>query len=176
VRLACRSTIEAINETLDGPRPAASASPATRARRDVRAAPEARVAPLPSVTVPKRREWGVHADDYVETLIRLVHEAAWAPRARELRAILGVKKDPFLRIADKALATGRIVRTGYKASVTYLPAEDGKALKVGTTRLAAGARPKSTRPYHKDAEPGEPSAETPEAFSSSTSAQTEAAP
>ncbi len=96
----------------------------------------------PTVVLPVPRQQPVHAKDYVETLITLVHDAPWATRSRELRALLGVKKDPFLRIVIAALATGRIVRTGYKASTTYLPAKDGRALEVAKVRMAAGARPK----------------------------------
>ncbi len=96
----------------------------------------------PKVVLPIPRERPVHAKDYVEALITLVHDAPWATRSRELRALLGLRKDRFLRIVIAALATGRIVRTGYKATTTYLPAKDGHALEVAKIRMAAGARPK----------------------------------
>lgn len=100
-----------------------------------------------TLTIPRPHNGVVHASDYVEPLIAIVHDAPWATRSRELRAMLGVGKDPFLRIVELALATGRIVRTGYKATITYLPAKDGKPLKVAASRMAAGARPKSKKGY-----------------------------
>ena len=96
----------------------------------------------PTGLLPIPRERPVHGKDYVEALITLVHDAPWATRSRELRALLGLRKDRFLRIVIEALATGRIVRTGFKASTTYLPAKNGRALAVAKIRMAAGARPK----------------------------------
>ena len=55
-----------------------------------------------AVGIPKPGNRPVFAKDYVEALISLVHDAPWATRSRELRALLGVKKDPFLRIVDAA--------------------------------------------------------------------------
>ena len=127
VALALKSTMNDINEILD-------------ANLFLRSPPR-----VPAVVVPLPSGGPVHAKDYVEALITLVHDAPWATRSRELRALLGVKKDPFLRIVIAALATGRIVRTGYKASTTYLPAKDGRALEVAKVRMAAGARPKAKR-------------------------------
>lgn len=140
VALAVKATINDINAVLDRRPAQAPALPS----------PPAGVGPrnpmTSTVVIPKPRRTGVHANDYVEALIAIVHDAPWATRSRELRAMLGVKKDPFLRIVDAALATGRIVRTGYKATVTYLPAKDGQPLKVAASRIAAGARPKAKRP------------------------------
>lgn len=136
VALAVKSTIDEINAVLDKP-VAPSPPPTTPAPSTTR---------LATFVIPKLQDGAVHAKDYVEALIAIVHEAPWATRSRELRAILGVKKDPFLRIVDAALATGRIARTGYKATVTYLPAKDGKPLRVAAKRMAAGARPKAKRP------------------------------
>ncbi len=124
VALALKATMNDINEILD-------------ANLFLRSS-----ARVPAVVVPKPRGGPVRAKDYVEALISLVHDAPWATRSRELRALLGVKKDPFLRIVVAALATGRIVRIGFKASTTYLPAKDGRALAVAEIRMAAGARPK----------------------------------
>jgi hypothetical protein len=137
VALAVKATILDINALVDG-------QPAGRNITSSTDTPPRR----PSlITIPRLRPCpsGVHAKEYVEALIAIVHDAPWATRSRELRAMLGVKKDPFLRIVDAALATGRIVRTGYKATVTYLPAKDGKALSIATKRMAAGARPKGNR-------------------------------
>lgn len=61
----------------------------------------------------------VHAQDHVERMIELVRNHPWPPRSRELQFLLGVKKDPFLRIADLALASGRVRREGRKAGVQY---------------------------------------------------------
>ena len=63
----------------------------------------------------------VHAADHVERLVQLVKDHPWPPQSRELQRLLGVKKDPFLRIVSIALATGRITRSGQKAGVRYHP-------------------------------------------------------
>ena len=167
VALAVKATINDINAVLDGKNPA----------QPIRLLPPRAPANLltSTVSIPTPRRTGVHAEDYVEALIAIVHDAPWATRSRELRAILGVKKDQFLRIADAALATGRIARTGYKATVTYLPAKDGEPLRVAAKRMAAGARPKAKRPkavpVPKEAS-SEPPAAAPPLFWSSSLAGT----
>lgn len=108
-------------------------------------APKPRGAELLTAIVPERRGRSIRTLDYVEPFIQLVHDMPWAPRARELRAILKVKKDPLLRIAKLALATGRVVRVGQKSGMTYLPAENGRALPRGYARMKASARPKARR-------------------------------
>ena len=61
----------------------------------------------------------VHAAEHVERLVELVKAHPWPPESHELQILLGVKKDPFLRIVRLALATGRIRRTGQKSGVKY---------------------------------------------------------
>ncbi len=61
----------------------------------------------------------VHAAEHVERLVELVKAHPWPPKSHELQILLGVKKDPFLRIVRLALATGRIRRTGQKSGVKY---------------------------------------------------------
>lgn len=63
----------------------------------------------------------VHAEDYVEKLEELVRSIPGGARARELRAMLGIKKDPFLRVAALAIAQKRVRRVGFKAGIRYLP-------------------------------------------------------
>lgn len=57
---------------------------------------------------------------YVEKMVSLIRAVPGGVRARELRAMLGLGKRPFLRVADAALATKRIRREGFKAGIRYL--------------------------------------------------------
>lgn len=63
----------------------------------------------------------VHAEDFVDKLEELVKAIPGGARARELRAMLGIKKDPFLRVAALAIAQKRVRRVGFKAGIRYLP-------------------------------------------------------
>lgn len=81
------------------------------------ALPRTRLIELP---LPAERAAGpVHAPEYVDRLVELVRNHPWPPQSRELQALLGVRKDPFLRIVTLALETGRITRTGSRSSVRY---------------------------------------------------------
>jgi len=70
-------------------------------------------------------EGPVHAPEHVDRLIELVRAHPWPPQSRELQKLLGVKKDPFLRIVTLALDSGRLTRTGKKAGIRY-HLSDGK--------------------------------------------------
>jgi hypothetical protein len=77
-------------------------------------------APLRRLPSPAPRVNGpIRAADYVERLVEIVKNHPWPPQSRELQALLGVRKDPFLRVVTVAMATGRIVRTGQKAGMRY---------------------------------------------------------
>jgi len=88
----------------------------SRASRAGRSAPEVRL------EAPRNQppHW-VHAEDYVDKLEELVKAIPGGARARELRAMLGIKKDPFLRVAALAIAERRVRRVGFKAGIRYLP-------------------------------------------------------
>ena len=107
VEVAIKSRLEDINAVLDRAKPAHAADGSAPATTRSSAGHEDKDSILLSFRIPRPHDGVVHAKDYVEALIAIVHTAPWATRSRELRAMLGVKKDPFLRIVDAALATGR---------------------------------------------------------------------
>lgn len=72
-------------------------------------------------------EGPVHAPDHVERLVAIVRAHPWPPQSRELQKLLGVKKDPFLRIVALAIDSGRVVRTGKKAGIRYHLVEPGRS-------------------------------------------------
>lgn len=76
--------------------------------------------PMRIVARPAKPVPVVHAAEHVERLVQLVNQHPWPAKSRELQVLLGVKKDPFLRIVDLALAAGRIRRTGERSGVRYL--------------------------------------------------------
>lgn len=67
----------------------------------------------------------MHASEHVDRMVEIVRTYPWPPQSRELQRLLGVKKDPFLRIADLAIATGRVRREGQKAGIRYLYVDAG---------------------------------------------------
>lgn len=77
-----------------------------------------------SVPPPARGRKGAKPEDFVEPLVEIVKRHPWPPRARELRALLGLPKGRFLRTVSLAIAAGRIKRTGFKSSVQYQAVED----------------------------------------------------
>jgi len=91
---------------------AASASPDELARTRLRRMTRVRL-PGPPVEV-------VDPAPYVEKMVGVIASFPGGVRARELRAMLGLGKRAFLRVADAALATKRIRREGFKAGVRYL--------------------------------------------------------